>query len=371
MEVNFWKSRKVFLTGHTGFKGSWLSLWLVSMGAEVCGYALKPDTQPNLFHALGLLGQEQSVLGDIRDLPALESAMRKFAPEIVIHMAAQPLVRLSYERPVETYEINVLGTVHLLEAVRRTPSVRAVVSVTSDKCYENREWPWPYREDEAMGGHDPYSSSKGCAELVTAAYRRSYFHDTAAPSVATARAGNVIGGGDWASDRLVPDIIRAFTLAEPVTVRNPHAVRPWQHVLEPLSGYLSLAEHLYQQGSKFEGGWNFGPSDSDAQPVSHLVAEMSRLWGPGAAWQSAADQSAVHEAHLLRLDSSKARTALHWRPRWTLDQALEKTVEWYREFYHAPQPAAASMREFTLRQIQSYISGREVSTAPAAIISNE
>jgi CDP-glucose 4,6-dehydratase len=219
-----------------------------------------------------------------------------------------------------------------------------------------------------MGGHDPYSSSKGCAELVTAAYRRSYFLDAGTPSVATARAGNVIGGGDWASDRLVPDIIRAFTLAEPVTVRNLHAVRPWQHVLEPLSGYLTLAEHLCREGAKFEGGWNFGPSDSDAQPVSHLVAEMSRLWGPGAAWQTAGDQSAVHEAHLLRLDSSKARTALHWAPRWTLDQALEKTVEWYREFYQDPRPNAASMRKFTLRQIESYISGCEVSVAPAAII---
>jgi len=228
-------------------------------------------------------------------------------------MAAQPLVRLSYQRPVETYEVNVLGTVHVLEAVRHTPSVRAVVCVTSDKCYENREWPWPYREDEAMGGHDPYSSSKGCAELVTAAYRRSFFSSPAAPAVATARAGNVIGGGDWASDRLVPDIIRAFTLAQPVIVRNPSAVRPWQHVLEPLSGYLTLAEHLYQQGAKFEGGWNFGPSDSDAKPVSHLVAEMSRLWGEAATWQAVPDTT-LHEAHLLRLDSSKARTILHWHP---------------------------------------------------------
>jgi CDP-glucose 4,6-dehydratase len=351
MEVNFWKSRKVFLTGHTGFKGSWLSLWLTSMGADVCGYSLQPDTTPSLYNALALDGDLRSVTADIRNLAALESALREFAPEIVIHMAAQPLVRLSYEHPVETYEVNVLGTVHLLEAVRHTSSVRAVVCVTSDKCYENREWPWPYREDEAMGGHDPYSSSKGCAELVTAAYRRSYFAGKDLPAVATARAGNVIGGGDWASDRLVPDIIRAFTLAQPVTVRNPSAVRPWQHVLEPLSGYLTLAEHLYHHGAKFEGGWNFGPSDADAQPVSHLVAEMSRLWGQGATWQ-VVQQESVHEAHLLRLDSSKARAALHWSPRWTLDEALANTVLWYREFYRNPQPAA--VREFTLRQLSAY-----------------
>jgi len=368
MEVNFWKSRKVFLTGHTGFKGSWLSLWLLSMGAEVCGYALEPSTTPNLYNALGLDAHLQSVIADVRNLDALESAMRAFQPEVVIHMAAQPLVRYSYENPVETYEVNVLGTVHLLEAVRRTPSVRAVVCVTSDKCYENREWPWPYREDEAMGGHDPYSSSKGCAELVTAAYRRSFFHadsSAAHTAIASARAGNVIGGGDWASDRLVPDIIRAFTASEPVIVRNPDAVRPWQHVLEPLAGYLTLAEHLFREGAKFEGGWNFGPSDDDAQPVCHLVSEMSRLWGSGASWQIVSQEN-VHEAHLLRLDSSKARAALHWRPRWTLDQALANTVNWYREFYQNPRPAAAATREFTLRQIEAYISDRESSAAETA-----
>jgi CDP-glucose 4,6-dehydratase len=365
MEVNFWKSRKVFLTGHTGFKGSWLALWLLSMGAHVCGYSLEPSTAPSLYKSLALDDDLQSVIADIRNLAALESAMRSFQPEVVIHMAAQPLVRLSYERPVETYEVNVLGTVHLLEAVRRTPSVRAVVCVTSDKCYENREWPWPYREDEAMGGHDPYSSSKGCAELVTAAYRRSFFHVADSPAVATARAGNVIGGGDWAPDRLVPDIIRAFTVHQSVTVRNPDAVRPWQHVLEPLSGYLTLAEHLCREGAKFEGGWNFGPSDSDAQPVRHLVSEMVRLWGEDASWQIVSQQN-VHEAHLLRLDSSKARTALRWRPRWTLDQALEKTVNWYREFYQDPRPNAVSMRKFTLRQIDAYVSDRE-STAAKSI----
>lgn len=365
MEVNFWKSRKVFITGHTGFKGSWLALWLLSMGADVCGYGLEPSTTPSLYKALKLDAGLQSIIADIRDCAALESAMRSFQPEVVIHMAAQPLVRYSYENPVETYEVNVLGTVHLLEAVRRTPSVRAVVSVTSDKCYENREWPWPYREDEAMGGHDPYSSSKGCAELVTAAYRRSFFHAADSPAIASARAGNVIGGGDWAPDRLVPDIIRAFTAGESVTVRNPDAVRPWQHVLEPLSGYLTVAEHLFTHGTDFEGGWNFGPSDSDAQPVHHLVSEMARLWGDGASWQ-VVQQKNVHEAHLLRLDSSKARAALHWRPRWTLDEALKNTVIWYREYYQTH--AAMAMREFTLRQIEAYVSDRESTAAESAAL---
>ena len=270
MNPSFWKSRKVFLTGHTGFKGSWLALWLLSMGAEVCGYALDPPTDPSLYRLLDLDRQLKSIRGDVRDLAALQSAMRDFQPEIVIHMAAQPLVRLSYQSPVETYAVNVLGTVHLLEAVRNTPSVRSVVVVTSDKCYENQEWHWPYREHEPMGGHDPYSSSKGCAELVTAAYRRSFFHSNGRAghpvAVASARAGNVIGGGDWALDRLVPDIMRAWAPSEPVIIRNPEAVRPWQHVLEPLAGYLALAERLFADGAAFAEAWNFGPADSDARP---------------------------------------------------------------------------------------------------------
>ena len=279
--------------------------------------------------------------------------MRRFQPELVNHMAAQPLVRLSYEQPLETYAVNVMGTAHVLDAVRRTPSVRAVVSVTSDKCYENRERPEPYREDESMGGHDPYSSSKGCAELVTAAYRRSFFHGPAPrTNVASARAGNVIGGGDWAPDRIVPDIIRAFTRHESVGVRNPHAVRPWQHVLEPLSGYLLLAERLYREDAKYEGGWNFGPSEADAQPVRHLVDEMARLWGDGARWQDQSEANAPHEAHLLRLDSSKARAQLGWRPRWRLDDALARTSEWYRQYYQVH--SADAMREFTLGQIAAY-----------------
>ncbi len=362
MKTSFWNSRKVFLTGHTGFKGSWLALWLLSMGAEVCGYALDPPTEPSLYHILGLDRQLQSVRGDVRDLAALEAAMRGFAPDVVIHMAAQPLVRLSYQNPVETYAVNVLGTVHLLDAVRRTPSVRAVVVVTSDKCYENQEWHWPYREHEPMGGHDPYSSSKGCAELVTAAYRRSFFpsdryaeHHVA---VATARAGNVIGGGDWALDRLVPDIMRAFSAGVPAVIRNPEAVRPWQHVLDPLAGYLALAEGLYAAAPAFTEAWNFGPSDSDARTVRSLVSALAKLWGESARWECTEPEQ-LHEARLLRLDSSKARAQLGWSPRWNLDQTLLHTVEWYKAFHRGEDLHAIS-----LNQIQSYMSQSRLETTP-------
>ncbi|QMV20357.1 CDP-glucose 4,6-dehydratase [Granulicella sp. 5B5] len=355
MALNFWKSRRVFLTGHTGFKGSWLSLWLLSMGAEVSGYSLEPSTSPNLYSALGLAKDMASTIADVRDADTLERTIRSFRPEIVIHMAAQPLVRYSYENPVETYATNVMGTVHLLNAVRHTPEVRSVVIVTSDKCYENREWVWPYREDEAMGGYDPYSSSKGCAELVTAAFRRSYFppdkHSEHKVAITSGRAGNVIGGGDWAPDRLVPDIIRSFTANQPAIIRNPRAVRPWQHVLEPLSGYLTLAERPFTDGQSVTGAWNFGPSEAGAQPVRYLADSMVKAWGDGAAWVPAEDEQAVHEAHLLNLDSSKARTLLGWRPRWRLDEALAHTVDWYREFYHG-----GDIRSFSLRQIEHYAS---------------
>ena len=353
MDPAFWHSRKVFLTGHTGFKGSWLALWLLSMGADVCGYALDPPTEPSLYRLLDLDRQLQSVRADIRDLAALESAMRAFSPEIVIHMAAQPLVRLSYEQPVETYAVNVLGTVHLLDAVRRVPSVRAVLVVTSDKCYENQEWHWPYREHEPMGGHDPYSSSKGCAELVTAAYRRSFFepgrHSQHQVAVASARAGNVIGGGDWALDRLVPDIVRAFAAAEPVGIRNPEAVRPWQHVLEPLAGYLDLAQRLLTGGAGFAEAWNFGPAESDARPVRYVVSELARLWGDAATWRCVEPEQ-LDEAHVLRLDSSKAHAQLGWTPRWTLAEALANTVSWYKAFYCGQDVPA-----FTINQIQSFM----------------
>lgn len=362
MNPTFWHSRKVFLTGHTGFKGSWLALWLLSMGADLCGYALDPPTDPSLYRLLDLDRQLKSIRADVRDLSALQSALGDFQPEVVLHLAAQPLVRLSYQNPVETYATNVLGTVHLLEAVRNTPSVRSVVVVTSDKCYENQEWHWPYREHEPMGGHDPYSSSKGCAELVTAAYRRSFFHSNGRAghpvAVASARAGNVIGGGDWALDRLLPDIMRAWAANDPVIIRNPEAVRPWQHVLEPLAGYLTLAERLFNDGASFAEAWNFGPSDSDARPVRDLVSELSRLWGDGAAWQSVAPEQ-IHEAHLLRLDSSKARAQLGWTPRWSLDRTLAETVAWYKTFYRGED-----VRALSLKQIQSFMQQAKSKTAP-------
>jgi CDP-glucose 4,6-dehydratase len=358
MNPAFWKSRRVFVTGHTGFKGSWLALWLHSMGARVCGYSLDPPTEPSLYRLLPLEGQIRSIRGDVRDQDALETAMRAFEPEVVIHMAAQPLVRLSYQSPVETYAVNVLGTVHVLEAVRKTPGVRSVVVVTSDKCYENLERPEPYLEHEAMGGHDPYSSSKGCAELVTSAYRRSFFHpDKWAKhrvGVASARAGNVIGGGDWAPDRLVPDMMRAWAAGEAVVIRNPEAVRPWQHVLEPLAGYLLLAEKLYADGLEFAEGWNFGPvnqgpADGDARPVRYLVTELARIWGSEAKW-NCEEAAHVHEAHLLKLDSAKACARLGWAPRWSLDETLEHTAEWYRGYYRGEDMNARS-----LKQIEEYM----------------
>jgi CDP-glucose 4,6-dehydratase len=323
----FWAGKRVFLTGHTGFKGGWTSIWLSKLGAEVHGYALEAPTSPSLFQAARIGSVINSTIGDVRDLDALRRAMAAVKPDIVLHMAAQPLVRLSYRDPVETYATNVMGTVHLLEAVRSVGGVGAVVNVTTDKCYENREWPWGYRETEAMGGHDPYSSSKGCSELVTSAYRRSFFADGAL--VASARAGNVIGGGDWALDRLVPDILRAFGAGEPVVIRNPHAIRPWQHVLEPVSGYLTLAERLYGGDREAADAWNFGPVDADARPVGSIVTEMAALWGEGTDWRLDSGTN-PHEAHYLKLDISKAKAALGWTPRWSLSQALTQTVAWHK-----------------------------------------
>ena len=348
----FWKGKRVFLTGHTGFKGSWLSLWLQSMGAQVVGYALAPPTNPSLFVATNAAEEMTSLVGDIRDFSSLSSAFLKYQPEIVIHMAAQPLVRYSYVNPIETYSTNLMGTVHLLEASRLAGSVRAIVNVTSDKCYENHEWLWGYRENEPMGGHDPYSSSKGCAELITSAYRSSYFNpmDYANHGIAlaTARAGNVIGGGDWAEDRLIPDIMNALTHGNPVNIRNPHAIRPWQHVLEPLSGYLLLAERLYKEGTSYAEGWNFGPSDEDAKPVLWITERLIDMWGEGASWVLD-EKSHPHEAHHLKLNCSKAKARLDWYPRWHLEDALSAIVDWHRAYQHGK-----NMHDLTLHQIRTY-----------------
>ena len=352
MNPEFWKGRKVLVTGHTGFKGSWISAWLQRLGAEVTGFALAPPTDPSLFEVAGIGSGMASVLGDVREPAAIDRVVREAAPEVVIHMAAQALVRASYDEPVLTYATNVMGTVNLLEAVRRTGGVRAVVVVTSDKCYENREWVWGYRENEPMGGHDPYSNSKGCAELVTSAYRSSFFSPAAYAShgcaVASGRAGNVIGGGDWAADRLVPDIVRALTAGAPVSIRNPGAIRPWQHVLEPLAGYLELAQRLCEAGPDYAEGWNFGPAEDDARPVSWVAEKLVEAWGDNAKWRRN-EGNHPHEAHYLKLDCSKARSRLDWRPRLPLGQALE----WVAEFYKAHQ-AGEDCRSVVDEQIGRY-----------------
>lgn len=347
MVTDFWKGKKVLVTGHTGFKGSWLCLWLQSLGAEVTGYALAPPGNPSLFEETRVAQGMVSLHGDIRDPEQMNRAMTRFQPEIVIHMAAQSLVRHSYLNPVETYATNVMGTVNVLEAVRQTASVRAAVIVTSDKCYENREWVWGYRENEAMGGYDPYSNSKGCAELVTSAYRQSFFRDGSA-AVASARAGNVIGGGDWAADRLVPDMVRAIADRRPVSIRNPRAIRPWQHVLEPLSGYLLLAQKLYEDGTAYAEGWNFGPREDDARPVQWIAEQFTGLWGEGASWVLDGAEH-PHEAHYLKLDCSKARMRLDWQPKWSLETSLRKIVAWQKAHLRNQD-----MRTFTLEQILEF-----------------
>ncbi len=351
-DTGFWRGKKVFLTGHTGFKGGWLSLWLSMLGARVTGYALAPPTVPSLFELCRVGELVDSVIGDVRDAEKLACALQAAAPEVVIHMAAQPLVRDSYVNPVETYGINVMGTVHLLDAVRRCPGVKAVVNVTTDKCYENREWIWGYRENEPMGGYDPYSNSKGCAELVTSAYRNSFFNPACyqnhGVAVATARAGNVIGGGDWAADRLVPDAVGALMRGEPIRIRNPHAIRPWQHVLEPLSGYLLLAQRLHEDGARFASAWNFGPADDDAKPVEWIVRNLCAAWGGDQSYQIDKGEH-PHEAHYLKLDCSKACSELGWQPRWKLGEALERIVEWTRAYQGNEE-----LREVCLRQIAAY-----------------
>lgn len=351
---HFWKNKSVFLTGHTGFKGGWLSLWLSQMGAKVTGFALAPPTNPNLFHTLDLESVlSASHIANVCDLDRLQKTLAACDPEIVIHMAAQPLVRYSYINPVDTYMTNVMGTVNILESVRQTDSVVATVIVTTDKCYENKEWAWGYRENEAMGGFDPYSSSKGCAELVTAAYRQSYFSRQnqvrSHIGLASARAGNVIGGGDWSEDRLVPDAIKAFETNKTLLIRNPLATRPWQHVLEPLSGYIILAQSLYQDAEKFGSAWNFGPKDNDNCSVGNVITSMCRQWGSSAKWQQDIS-SQPHEATFLKLDCSKTKGELGWEPKWGLEIALEKIIHWHRAFL-----AKDNMRALTLKQIDEYI----------------
>jgi CDP-glucose 4,6-dehydratase len=354
MNTLFWKGKKIFITGHTGFKGSWLCLLLQSLGADIVGYGLLPPTKPNLFELANVKLGMESIIGDIRDGNKLTKCLSKFSPDIVIHMAAQPLVRRSYFDPVETYSTNVMGTVNLLESVRRTSSVRAVVIVTTDKCYENKEWVWGYRETEAMGGYDPYSSSKGCAELVTAAYRKSFFNPTDFErhqvALATVRAGNVIGGGDWAEDRLIPDILRAFQNSQPAIIRFPDSTRPWQHVLEPLNGYLKLAENLYNDGASFGEAWNFGPNDEDTKTVRWIVDQLANHWGKDASWTHDHDVN-LHEAHFLKLDCSKARYLLNWKPKWSLSQTLGHIINWHKAYLNK-----SDMREISLHQINKYSS---------------
>ena len=346
---DFWRGKRVLLTGHTGFKGSWMSLWLQSMGASLHGLALQPPTSPSLFDEAHVAEGMHSHIGDIRDFATVQRIMNEVRPEIIIHMAAQPLVRYSYQAPVETYATNVMGTVHVLEAARQVGTVKAIVNVTTDKCYENKEWAWGYREDEPMGGYDPYSNSKGCSELVTSAYRKSFFQSEGV-ALASARAGNVIGGGDWALDRLVPDILRAFEKSQPVVIRNPHSTRPWQHVLEPLSGYLLLAEKLYTDGQSWAEGWNFGPQDDDARPVQWIVEKMVQSWGQDASWKLDGGNH-PHEANYLKLDISKAKARLAWQPRWNLPTALGHITTWHQAWLNK-QP----VRELCHTQIQQYIS---------------
>lgn len=348
----FWKDKRVFLTGHTGFKGSWTSMWLNQLGCEVTGFALYPPTDPSLFTLCNISEMVNSVIGDVRDRDILKNVIFEARPDIIIHMAAQPLVRDSYKYPVETYSTNVMGTVHLFEAVRGCESVRAVINVTTDKCYENREWVWGYREYEPMGGYDPYSSSKACSELVTSAYRNSFFnpdHYTEhGVAIASARAGNVIGGGDWAQDRLIPDCIRALLKNEKILIRSPNAIRPWQHVLEPLSGYLMLAEKLYTEGCKFAESWNFGPDDNDAKPVEWIVKKLCSKWGDDASYLIDKGEH-HHEAHYLKLDCSKAKTELGWQPQWDLEKAIDSVIEWT-----AAYKENKDLQKICLQQIEEY-----------------
>lgn len=347
-DYSFWKNKKVFLTGHTGFKGSWMSIWLSKLGAQVKGYALNPPTSVNLFNEAKVGDLIDSEINDIRDYDKLTRSINNFSPDLVIHMAAQPLVRSSYKKPLETYETNVMGTANILEASIQSSTIKAVVNITTDKCYENREIDIAYKETDSMGGFDPYSSSKGCAELVTAAYKESFFKNKNI-GIASVRAGNVIGGGDWAEDRLIPDVLKAFELNKAVIIRNPKATRPWQHVLEPLSGYLLLAERLYNSPLEYSEGWNFGPNYEDVKPVDDLLDYMIKIW-PGNSWELDNTDN-PHEANLLKLDTSKAKSKLLWGPVWNLETALNKIVQWHTSW--AAQ--SSNTQELCIKEINDYI----------------
>jgi CDP-glucose 4,6-dehydratase len=346
-EMTFWKEKTVLVTGHTGFKGSWLSLWLQKLGANVIGYALQPPTEPSLFHSAKVGEEMVSIIGDIKNGELLSETIRVYQPEIVFHLAAQPLVRVSYNDPVDTFAVNVVGTANVLNATRLSSSVRAVVNVTTDKCYDNHEWEWPYRESDKLGGYDPYSSSKACSELVTEAFRKSYFIQRNI-QLASARAGNVIGGGDWALDRLVPDVIESILLGQMPAIRNPYATRPWQHVLEPLNGYMLLAERMWSEGESFSTAWNFGPGEESILTVGQLTDMLLKHWESPLKWDYDQD---IHpyEAHTLKLDSSKARIKLGWKPKLNAYNTVEWTVDWYKKWHEEAQ-----MKEITLQQIEAY-----------------
>lgn len=354
----FWQGKKVLITGHTGFKGGWLSLWLQSMGADVVGIALDSPTKANIYQQADVADGMHGLHIDIRGLDSVKKVFQENQPEIVFHLAAQSLVGYSYSNPVETYQTNVMGTINILEAIKCIDSVRSVVMVTTDKCYENKEWDWGYRENEPMGGYDPYSSSKGCAELLISSYRNSYFSSgndqNQRAAIASARAGNVIGGGDWANNRLIPDIIRAFERDAVVKIRNPAAIRPWQHVLEPLAGYIKLAKHLFEDGERYVGAWNFGPSDADVRSVEWIAEFMTKTWGNGVTWEvDGVDYP--HEATYLKLDCSKAHAKLSWWPKWGLEYALRKIIEWHKE-----EMAGSNMRKMTISHINEYMNSSDI-----------
>jgi len=353
-DPNFWRGRRVLLTGHTGFKGSWLSLWLQSMGVFLRGISLEPPTNPALFAVARVAQGMQHRIVDIRDFAAVKAQMAEFQPDIVIHMAAQSLVRCSYQNPIETYATNVMGTVHLLEAARQVASARVVINVTTDKCYENHEWVWAYRENDPLGGYDPYSSSKGCSELVTSAYRRSFFGRSDSIALASVRAGNVVGGGDWSFGRLIPDTLRALETNTPVVIRAPIATRPWQHVLEPLSGYLVLAQSLYEEGEKFCGGWNFGPNDEDTKSVQWVVETMASKWGSSSTWTRSGGDD-LHEASVLKLDITKAKSQLGWKPVWNIDKTLGKIIDWHKAWL-----GGADMRSLCEQQVADHQSDARI-----------